>query len=108
MLWESFSNTLGCWLLLPKEEAQGRNGYLRSHELKNKVVLKSWNENEMNDAYRYLSDLISSKVDSEKPKHLYTISFEDDPEFSTQLWLTANGRFRLFWTNMPRGRKFSR
>ena len=82
----------------PKEDAQGRNGYLRSHGLKDKVVLKSWNENEIDDAYRYLSDLISSEVDSEKPKHLYTISFEDDPEISSFIsqYMSKKGFPELF------------
>ena len=90
----------------PKEDAQGRNGYLRSHGLKDKVVLKSWNENEMDDAYRYLSDLISSEVDSEKPKHLYTISFEDDPEFSSFIsqYMSKKGFPELFG-NMKVARK---
>ena len=42
--------------------------------------------------------MISSEVDSEKPKHLYTISFEDDPEISSFIsqYMSKKGFPELF------------
>ena len=54
--------------------------------------------NQIRQVFISLSDLIHSEVDSEKPKHLYTISFEDDPEFSSFIsqYMSRKGFPELF------------
>lgn len=42
------------------EELQGEKGYLNSKGLQNKIVLRSWNENESDMAYEYLRQILQS------------------------------------------------
>ena len=42
------------------DSLQGEKGYLSSKGLQNKVVLRSWNENEEDDAKKYLSEILQS------------------------------------------------
>lgn len=42
------------------DELQGEKGYLNSKGLQNKIVLRSWNENESDMAFEYLSKILGS------------------------------------------------
>ena len=46
------------------DDLQGEKGYLNSKGLQNKIVLRSWNENESEMAFEYLQEILGS---SDKP-----------------------------------------
>lgn len=46
------------------DDLQGEKGYLSSKGLQDKIVLRSWNENEHDEAFKYLSEILGS---SDKP-----------------------------------------
>ena len=56
------------------EELQGEKGYLNSKGLQNKIVLRSWNENESDMAYEYLRQILQS---DDIPYALHSVTKKD-------------------------------
>lgn len=56
------------------DELQGEKGYLNSKGLQNKIVLRSWNENESDMAYEYLRQILQS---DDIPYALHSVTKKD-------------------------------
>ena len=56
------------------EELQGEKGYLNSKGLQNKIVLRSWNENESDMAYEYMRQILQS---DDIPYALHSVTKKD-------------------------------
>lgn len=66
------------WSVTLGKNCRDEKGYLNSKSLQNKIVLRSWNENESDMAYEYLRQILQS---DDLPYALHSVTKKDKTAF---------------------------
>ena len=65
------------------QDLRNEKGYLRSHRLQNHIVLRSWNNNESEQAYKLLQEILQSSQNKPTPRN--SIMLQKGESFFTRL-----------------------